>query len=323
MKKPDTLSIVVLDGHTLNPGDLSWDALEALGPLTVYDRTEPKQAIERAEPHPIVLTNKTELSAGIIAELPRLRYIGVLATGYNVVDIEAAHRRGIPVTNVPRYGTQSVAQMTFAHLLNLAQHVAGHARSVAQGDWAASEDFCYWRWPLVELEGLTLGLVGLGRIGRAVADIARAFGMTVIATDPTATDPPEDVTMVDLDELFASSDVVSLHCPLTDDNHGLVNAKRLARMKPGSFLVNTARGGLVDEAALAEALQNGPLAGAGLDVLNDEPPTPDSPLYRIPNCFITPHIAWATRSARARLMTTAVDNVASWLQGKPRHVITV
>ncbi|MGC8988950.1 MAG: D-2-hydroxyacid dehydrogenase [Verrucomicrobiia bacterium] len=317
------MRIVVLDGYTLNPGDLDWSPLEALGSCIIYPRTPLDQVLARAMGAEIVLTNKTILNRETIMQLPALRYIGVLATGYNVVDVAAAKERGIIVTNVPTYGTASVAQMVFAHLLNLTQHVAAHAESVRAGDWTRSEDFCYWRYPLVELAGLTMGIVGFGRIGRETGKLARAFGMKVIYHDVFAASvPAHEGTSVDLDTLFRESDVVSLHCPLTETNRGLVNAARLDLMKPTAFLINTSRGPLVDERALAEALNSGRIAGAGLDVLCVEPPSPDNPLLTAKNCFITPHIAWATRAARQRLLETAVANVRAFVQGKPENVVT-
>jgi glycerate dehydrogenase len=315
------MRIVVLDGYTLNPGDLSWDALCALGECMIYDRSPHEAVLPRLQGARIVLTNKTLLSRKILEQLPELKYIGVLATGYNCVDIEAARQRGILVTNVPAYGSASVAQMVFAHLLNLTQRVAYHAQTVAEGRWNCSPDFCYWDYPLVELEGLTLGIVGFGRIGRAAARIAQGFGMRVLVTDVGAVQTPEGITAVDLDTLFRHSDVISLHCPLTPQTERLVNRQRLSLVKPSAFLINTSRGGLVDEAALAEALNSGRLAGAGLDVLAVEPPTGGSPLLGAKNCFITPHIAWATRASRARLMETAVENVRAFLAGKPQNVV--
>jgi glycerate dehydrogenase len=315
------MNIVVLDGFTLNPGDLSWDGLQALGSCTVYDRTAPAELPARAGAAEILLTNKTQLAATDIDALPRLQYIGVLATGTNVVDLAAARARGIPVTNVPTYGTRSVAQMTFALLLELAHHTGHHARTVREGRWTRSTDWCYWDFPLLELDGLTLGIVGLGRIGRAVAELGVAFGMKVVACDPTAKAPPPFVRMVELDTLFRESDVVSLHCPLTPQTAGLVNAPRLSLMKPTALLVNTSRGPLVDEPALADALNSGGIAGAAMDVLAHEPPPADNPLLTAKNCLITPHLAWATRAARSRLMQIAVENVRSFLQGKPQNVV--
>ncbi len=316
------MQIVVLDGSTLNPGDLAWEALKVLGPCAIYDRTEPALVVERACGAKIVLTNKTVLTGATIGQLPQLRYLGVLATGYNVVDIEMAKQRGICVTNVPAYGTASVAQMVFAHLLDFTQHVGEHSRSVHNGDWSRSPDFCYWNYPLVELAGLTMGIVGLGRIGRQVAKLALTLGMKVIYFDVTP-DPaaPVGVAAVELDTLFRESDVVSLHCPLTQDNRGFINRRRLERMKPTAFLINTSRGPLIDEPALAEALNEGRLAGAGLDVLCEEPPRDDNPLLHAKNCTITPHIAWATKAARQRLMDVAVANVRAFLQGTPQNVV--
>ncbi len=316
------MKIVVLDAYTSNPGDLSWAPLTSLGPCELFDRTPPELVVARARDAQIVLTNKAVLDAQAIESLPKLQYIGVLATGYNIVDVGAARRRGIPVCNVPEYGTASVAQATFALLLELTNHVGHHAQTVRHGRWSASPDFCYWDTPLVELAGLTLGIVGLGRIGRAVARIGQAFGMEVQAFDcAVAEGAVPGVRMVSLETLFATSDVVTLHCPLTAENRGMVHAARLAQMKPGAMLLNTARGGLVVEADLARALEAGRLAGAGLDVLSVEPPPPDHPLLRAPNCIITPHVAWATRAARARLIQAAADNVRAFLAGTPTNVV--
>lgn len=315
------MKIVVLDGYTLNPGDLSWNDLEQLGELTVYDRTPPEQVIPRAAGAQIVLTNKTLIQDQHLQQLPELKLIAVLATGYNVVDVEAARRRGIPVSNVPTYGTRSVAQMVFAHLLNLTQHVRDHVETVRRGKWSQIDDFCYWDYPLIELDGLVMGLVGLGRIGRATAELAAAFGMQVLAYDVAAVNAPDGVQLVDLETLFRQSDVVSLHCPLTAENRGLVNAQRLAMMKPTAFLINTSRGPLVDEAALVDALKSGRIAAAGLDVLAVEPPPPDHPLLHLDNCYVTPHIAWATKAARQRLMDTVVENVRAMLRGRPQNLV--
>ena len=314
--------IVILDGHTLNPGDLSWDGLGALGECVVHDRSSPAEVVSRAREAGIVLTNKTVLTREQIFALPRLRYIGVLATGYNVVDVAAARKRGVPVCNVPTYGTRSVAQHTFALLLELAHRAGHHARTVSEGRWARSPDFCYWDHPLVELDGRTLGIVGFGRIGRAVSELAAAFGMRVLADNHRVPESaPPFVQFVELDRLFAESDVISLHCPLTLQTKHLVNGDRLAKMKPTAFLINTSRGPLIDEAALADALNQGRLAGAGLDVLAVEPPGADHPLVAARNCLITPHIAWATRAARARLMEPAVANVRAFLAGRPQNVV--
>lgn len=314
--------IVVLDGYTLNPGDLTWDGLKALGDCIIYDRTSADMVVARARESEIVLINKVVLDRSVISQLPKLRYIGVLATGYNVVDVPAARERGIIVTNVPTYGTLSVVQMTFAMLLELTQHVGHHSRTVQEGRWTTSPDFCYWDYPLVELNGLTMGLVGFGKIGQATARVASAFGMTVLAYDVVRCTPESGVKMVDLDDLFRWSDVVSLHCPLTPENTSLINAHRLGLMKPTAFLINTARGPLINEQDLAAALNAGRLAGAGLDVLSVEPPKPDNPLLKAKNCFITPHIAWATASARRRLLATVVENVRTFLEGKPSNVVS-
>jgi len=315
------MQIVVLDGFTLNPGDLDWAGLKALGRCEIYDRTPPAALLHRAADAEILLTNKTVLAGADLAKLPRLKYIGVLATGTNVVDLAAARARGIPVTNVPTYGTKSVAQMTFALLLELARRVGHHAQTVREGRWTRSADFCYWDYPLIELEGLVLGIVGLGRIGRAVAALGAAFGMGVIAFDPAAGAVPPFVRLVELDDLFRQSDVVSLHCPLTPQTAKLIDTRRLALMKPTAFLLNTSRGPLVDDSALAEALNSSRLAGAALDVLSVEPPPADNPLLKARNCIITPHLAWATHAARARLMQIAVENVRAFLQGRPQNVV--
>ena len=321
------MKIVVLDGHTLNPGDLGWADLEALGPCEVYPRTAPADVVARAAGAEIALTNKVVFSREVIAELPSLRYIGVTATGYNVVDTAAARERGICVTNVPAYSTHSVAQMVFAHVLNLALRVGHHAETVRRGRWSASPDFTYWDGPLIELVGLTMGVVGFGRIGRSVAALALAFGMKVLASDPrpdAAKGAAKGVEFADLDDLFARSDVVSLHCPLTPQTERMVDARRLAAMKPSAWLINTARGPLVDEPALAEALASGRLAGAGLDVLTCEPPPAGietTGLAAQPNCYITPHIAWACQAARRRLMAVTVQNVCAFLAGEPQNVV--
>jgi glycerate dehydrogenase len=320
MPGPRPASLVVLDGYTLNPGDNPWDDLAGLGTLTVYDRTPESGLIERARPADILLTNKTPLAATALAQLPALRFIAVLATGYNIVDVVAARQRGIPVSNVPEYGTDSVAQHVFALLLELCHRVGEHSAAVHAGEWAAAPDFCFWKMPPVELAGLTMGIVGFGRIGRRVAALADAFGMHVIAAG-RGTAPPHDVPRASVEELFACSDVVSLHCPLTADNAGFVNQRLLGRTKPSAFFINTARGGLVDEAALAAALNAGQLAGAAVDVVSIEPMRPDNPLLGARHCIITPHIAWASRAARRRLMAQTVRNVAAFLSGRPINVV--
>ena len=315
------MNIVILDGYTANPGDLSWDEFTALGACTIHDRTAAELIVERACDAEIVLTNKTPLAAATLAALPRLRYIGVLATGHNIVDGAAARTRSIPVCNVPEYSTPNVAQAVFALLLELTNRTGHHAGTVRAGRWAAAPDFCYWDFPLIELQGRTLGLVGYGRIARAVARIAHAFGMNVLAYRRSTTPLDEGVRAADLDTLFRESDIVSLHCPLTPENQGFVNAARLAQMKPGAFLINTARGPLIVERDLAAALNAGQLAGAALDVLSIEPPPAGNPLLTAKNCLITPHLAWATREARARLLHIAAENLRAWQNGTPRNVV--
>jgi len=315
------MKIVILDGYTLNPGDLDWSPLSALGEFTVYDRTPPELTSERAVGADILLTNKTPLPRSAIESLPDLKFIGVLATGYNVVDIAAAKERGIPVANVPGYGTTAVAQHVFALLLELTQRTGLHSDSVRAGEWTRSPDWCYWRTPLVELAGLTMGIVGYGAIGQAVARIALAFGMKVIAATRTPRDAVDGVTFTQMDDLFRRADVVSLHCPLTPETQGMVNAVRLATMKPTAFLINTGRGPLVVEQDLAEALRNARIAGAAVDVLATEPPPADNPLLTAPHCLITPHIAWAPRASRQRLMDAVVENVRAFLAGAPVNVV--
>jgi glycerate dehydrogenase len=316
------MNIVVLDGYTLNPGDLEWNDLRPLGQLEVFDRTQADQIQSRAKYAEIVLTNKAPLNREMLDELPKLKYIGVTATGYNVVDIVAANERGIVVTNVPTYGTRSVAQMTIALLLELTQHAGHHSQRVRDGGWNKSEDWCFWDHPLVELEGLKMGIVGFGRIGRAVAELAGAFGMDVQIAGRSVPDTlPEGMEFVEVDQLFRTSDVVSLHCPLTEETHRLANQERIASMKKTAFLLNTSRGPLIDEGALADALNEERIAGAALDVLSSEPPRSYNPLLTARNCIITPHIAWATRSARARLMKAAIENVAAYIGGKPVNIV--
>lgn len=315
------MNIVVLDGFTLNPGDLSWDALRELGRCEIHDRTPPAELLRRAANAEIILTNKAVVTRADFERLPKLKYVGVIATGTNVVDLAAARERGIPVTNIPTYGTKSVAQATFALLLELAHRTGHHAETVREGQWTNNLDWCYWDFPLVELDGLTMGIVGFGRIGSAVAELARAFGMNVLAHEALAKPEATFVRFVDIETLFRESDVVSLHCPLTPQTKNLVNAQRLATMKPTAFLLNTSRGPLVDEGALAEALNEGEIAGAGLDVLSVEPPPANHPLLLAKNCIITPHNAWGTRAARARLMRIAVENVRAFLAGQLLNVV--
>lgn len=316
------MKIVILDGYATNPGDLSWDEVKTLGECTIYDRTLPDEVVPRAADAEIVLTNKTHLEAQHIAALPQLKYIGVLATGYNIVDIEAARQHGVLVTNIPAYSTHSVAQLVFAHLLNIAQQVQHHSEAVHSGRWSNCSDFCFWDMPLLELHGLKMGIVGLGHTGMATARIALGFGMEVYAyTSKSPLQLQSEIHKIELDQLFRKCDVVSLHCPLTPDTKGLVNAERLQLMKPTAILINTARGPLVDEAALAHALNQGKLAAAGLDVLSQEPPKADNPLLTARNCYLTPHIAWGSTAARQRLMQALVENIKSYLDGRPVNVV--
>lgn len=317
------MNIVVLDGYALNPGDLSWDPLHALGNVTVYDRSLPEQVAERASQADIILTNKAIVDGDTIRRLTRLRYIGVMATGYNVVDIKAAHAQGIIVANVPAYGSASVAQLTFALILELCLGVGVHAESVREGEWAQSKDFSYWKMPLMELQGKTIAIIGFGQIGRAVATIALAFGMEVIVSHKhPERDKMAGVTFKDQATCFREADIVSLHCPLNAENKGFVNAGLLATMKPSAFLINTSRGPLINEPDLATALNKGVIAGAGLDVLSVEPPAADHPLFSARNCLITPHIAWATLDARRRLMNKTVENVQAFQQGSAQNIVT-
>jgi glycerate dehydrogenase len=309
------MNIVVLDGYTLNPGDLSWDALRELGSCEIYDRSAPDEIVPRSTSAEIVLTNKVKLNGEYMSSVSTLKYIGVTATGYNIVDVAAARERKVIVTNVPTYGTQSVAQMTFALLLELTQHVGHHAQTVREGRWTRSPDFCYWDYPLIELDGLTLGVIGFGKIGKMVGQLAEAFGMKVLTYS-------RKQPVAEMETLFRRSDIISLHCPLTPQTEHLVNEKRLAWMKPTAFLLNTSRGPLIDESALAKALNEGRIAGAGLDVLAVEPPTADNPLLRAKNCLITPHIAWAMRAARSRLMEAVVENLRAFLAGESKNVVT-
>lgn len=315
------MKIVVLDGYTLNPGDLSWGKLEALGELTVYDRTEFSNevivdAIGNAE---VIFTNKTPLPKEVLERTPSLKYIGVLATGYNVVDVQATKDLGITVTNVPTYGTTAVAQMTMALLLEICHHAGEHNRAVKKGEWTNSKDFSFWNYPLVELERKTMGIIGFGRIGRATAKLAEAFGMNILASASRRRPELETTTCkyVDMDGLLTESDVISLHCPLTPDTEGIINAANIAKMKDGVMLINTARGQLVVEKDLKEALDHGKVAGAAVDVVSTEPIEADNPLLKAKNCIITPHIAWASKESRARLLNLAIDNLNAYLQGNP------
>lgn len=317
------MKIIVLDGGTLNPGDLSWDALGAFGEYEVYDNSIAQEIVVRGKDADILLVNKVVISKEIIDNLPKLKYIGATATGYNNVDTQGAKERGIIVTNVPTYGTYSVSQLVFALLLELCHHVGDHSKTVHEGKWANCPNFCYWDFPLLELAGLTMGIVGYGRIGHQTAKIAEAFGMNVITHD-VFVDPKkaDKVKFLSLDELFAQSDVISLHCPLTKENEKIINTENLELMKPTAFLINTSRGQLVNEQDLADALNSGRIAGAGLDVLSVEPPKSDNPLLTAKNCYITPHLAWATRSARQRLIDVSVDNISAFIAGKAQNVVS-
>lgn len=317
------MKMVVLDGFTTNPGDQSWDALTALGEVLIYDKTADDQIVQRAADAEIIITNKTPLRSGELERLPKLRYICEIATGCNNIDLKAAAARNIPVSNVPAYSTASVAQFTFALLLELCHRVGHHGDRVRRGAWAASEYFNFWDTPQLELEGRTLGIVGFGQIGSRVAQIADAIGMNILAFTRTPKPAPSlrSFAWAGLEALFAQSDVVSLHCPLTAENEKFVNRRLLETMKPSAFLVNTARGGLINEPDLAEALNSGRLAGAALDVLTTEPPRLDDPLIAAKNCIVTPHIAWATRAARARLIAATVENIKAFQSGKPINIV--
>lgn len=315
------MKIVILDGYTLNPGDLSWEGFEKLGGCVVYDRTPPELTVERARDAEVVITNKVVFDKNGIAQLPKLKYIGVLATGYNVVDVEAASKAGVTVTNIPAYSTASVAQMVFSFILNFVQNVSVHAASVAAGEWASSADFSYWKTPQTELAGKTLGIIGFGQIGQAVAKIGLAFGMKVIFSNRSRKEVQMEAMQVDLDDLLNKSDFISINCPLTSENKGFINKAAFEKMKPAVFIVNTGRGPLINENDLADALNTGRIAGAGLDVLSVEPPRPDNPLVGAKNCFITPHIAWATLEARTRLMNVAAENLKAFLEGNLQNVV--
>jgi len=317
------MKITVLDGYTLNPGDNPWDGVEALGETAVYERTPAELILERAQGSEVLLTNKTPLSSETMAQLPDLKFISVLATGYNVVDIDAARERGIPVSNIPIYGTDTVAQYVFALLLEHCHHVGHHASQVREGKWTTNVEWCFWDFPLTELAGLTMGLIGFGRIGRCTGKLANAFGMNVIASDVFQGEAPafSPFAWKTTEEVFSQADVVSLHCPLTPENTGFVNRDLLGLMKPTAILINTARGPLVSEQDLADALNEGQLAGAAVDVVSKEPIEKDNPLLTAKNIFITPHMAWGTLSARRRLMGTTVDNVRAFLDGRPINVV--
>lgn len=318
-------NIVVLDGYTANPGDLSWEPLKEFGTLTVYDRTKPEEVLDRAKDAEILIINKINMTDEVISSLPKLQYIGILATGYNNIDTESAHRHGVVVCNIPSYSTESVVQMTFAHILNITNQIGhyAHQNRVSKHPgkglrWSQNPDFCYWDTPLPELVGKTIGIIGLGHIGMRVAQVALAFGLHVYAyTSKHKADLPDDINKATLDGLLHASDIVTLHCPLTKGNLHFFNAENIAKMKQGAILINTARGALVDEQAVADALAAGRLAGYGADVMAQEPPKADNPLLRQPHAYLTPHIAWATLEARKRLMDICVNNVAAFVSGKP------
>lgn len=319
------MKIVVLDGYTLNPGDLNWKEIEEYGDLIVNERTDfsPEKVIETIGDAEIIFTNKTPLSKSILSKTPSVKYIGVLATGYNVVDTTAAKAQGIVVTNIPTYGTAAVAQYSLALILELCHHVGEHSRAVFNGDWSKSPDFCFWNYPLVELAGKTLGLIGFGRIGQATAKIAQAFGLNILVSDSYQNPDLESETCkyVTLDELLNKSDIISLHCPLFDSTKGIINTNTIAKMKDGVMIINTSRGPLVVEEDLRYALESGKVAGAAVDVVSSEPISTDNPLLKAKNCIITPHIAWAPKESRTRLMSTAVENLAAFLKGAPINVV--
>lgn len=311
-----------MDGHGVNPGDMSWKPFEEIGQITVYPRTAPEEVVAHVGDADIVLTNKTVFNADVISQLPNVKYIGVLATGYNVVDTEAAHRRGIVVTNIPAYSTDSVAQMTFAHILNITNRVGYYAAKNSNGEWSRCPDFCYWDTPLTDLSGKTIGIVGLGHIGSKVARLAQDFGMDVFAyTSKNAADLPAGINKTTLDGLLGISDIITLHCPLTPSTRELINKESIKKMRRGAILINTGRGPLVNEADVAEALQEGRLGAYGADVMCSEPPAADNPLFAQPNAYITPHIAWATVEARERLMAIAVNNLKAFVSGNPVNVV--
>lgn len=312
------MKIVILDAYVTNPGDLEWGNLDELGQCVMYDRTSRDQILERCKDADVVLTNKVPFKRETLEALPNLKYIGVMATGYNIIDTVAAKETGVVVTNIPAYSTNSVAQMVFAHILNITLHVQKHSDEVHSGKWSRNTDFCFWSTPLIELHGQTIGIIGLGSIGMAVARIALGFGMKVIAyTSKAQMQLPKEIKKVELNELFEQSDILSLHAPLTDDTRNIVNAKTLALMKPTSIIINTSRGPLINEDDLAEALKNKTIYAAGIDVMSQEPPKADNPLLGVENCFITPHIAWASLAARKRLMEILIDNLKAFINGKP------
>ena len=311
--------IVVLDGYVLNPGDLSWAPLETLGSVTVYDRTPAELIVQRIADADIVLTNKTPITRQTLLDCPGVRYVGALATGYNTIDTAAAKELGVAVTNVPAYSTKAVAQFTMALLLEVCHHVGEHSRGVMAGDWVKSADFSYWNYPQTELDGKTFGIIGMGQIGQATGKLADAFGMKVLYNAHLPKELPYPAEFCPLDELLARADIVSLHCPLTSETNGIINRQSISRMKKGAILLNTARGPLVDEQAVADALRDGKLAGFAADVVSREPMAADSPLLGVPGCILTPHIAWASHAARGRLMDVAIGNVFAFCDGKRQN----
>lgn len=316
------MKIVELDGYGVNPGDLSWDAISKLGEFKLYDRTSQEDVVSRAKEAEVILINKVNITDEIMAQLPKLKYIGVLATGYNVVDIEAASRRGILVSNIPAYSTDSVAQMTFAHILNIVNRVEHYADLNRKGRWSNNPDFCYWDTPLMEISGKTIGILGLGSIGSKVARIAQDFGMDVYAfTSKSSSELPAGIQKTAIDGLLSVSDILTLHCPLTSETRELINKESLKKMKRGALLINTGRGQLVNEQDVAEALNSGQLGGYGADVMCEEPPLADNPLFAQPNAFITPHVAWATIEARSRLMNILEENLKSYIDGSPKNIV--
>lgn len=316
------MKIVMLDAYTTNPGDLSWDFLNDYGDVTIYDRTPAEKIVERAKDADIVVTNKTPITKETIDLLPNLKFIALLSTGYNIVDYVYLKEKGIPVSNIPSYSTDAVAQLVMAFILELSMNVGLHSDSVRHGDWSNSTDFCYWKTPLTELAGKTMGIFGLGKIGRAVAERARAFGMNIAAYVPRVHgDEPDYIKLLPLEEMLAVSDVVSMHCPLTPETEGIVNGEFISKMKDGAYFINTSRGTVVNENALADALNTGKLSGAGLDVLSTEPPKADNPLLTAKNCFITPHIAWASFETRERLVGIFRENIKAFINGNPQNVI--
>lgn len=316
------MTIIILDGYTVNPGDLSWESIKELGNCTVYDRTSSDETINRSKDADAVFTNKVVFNSEVIERLPKLKFIGVLATGYNVVDLEAASKAGITVTNIPAYSTASVAQMVFSHILHQKQNISRHADSVRKGEWSEQIDFSYHLTPQTELAGKTLGIIGFGQIGQMVAKLGSAFGMNILFNNRSKKETDLNATQVELSTLLKESDFISINCPLTAENKGFINKSAIELMKRSAILINTGRGPLINEPDLAEALNIGRIAGAGLDVLSTEPPAPDNPLISAKNCYITPHIAWATTDARKRLIEIATQNLKAFIDGEPQNVVS-